>query len=94
MSNTGTAIIDFGAFPGSNEASVVITGEASILGTSKADAWIPAIATSDHDIGDHAYARLLIGVAAGAPGLGVGFTIYARCTEKLTGTFNVNWAWL
>lgn len=34
---TGTATIDFGAFPGSNEASIAVTGQGSILATSKAE---------------------------------------------------------
>ena len=36
----GTATLDFGAHPGSNEASVAVTGQTSILTTSKAEAWI------------------------------------------------------
>lgn len=31
MSAQGTATIDFGAVPGSNEASVAVTGQGSIL---------------------------------------------------------------
>ena len=50
-SATGTATIDFGAVPGSNEASVAVTGQTSILATSKADAFIMADdTTSDHRI--------------------------------------------
>lgn len=45
----GTATIDFGAFPGSNEASVSVTGQTGISGTSKAEAYVMADdTTSDH----------------------------------------------
>lgn len=93
MANTGTAVLDFGSFPGSNEASVSITGESGISGGSKTDAWIAAVATSDHSINDHAYAAALVGVTTGAPTAGVGFTIYGRSEHQLTGQFNVEWAW-
>jgi hypothetical protein len=93
MSNKGTAVLDFGAFPGSNEASVAVTGEAAILGTSLADAWVRAEATSDHTVNDHAYVAALAAITCGVPSAGTGFTIYGRSTEKLSGTFNLDWAW-
>lgn len=91
--DTGTATLDFGAFPGSNEASVVITGQAGILAGSLADAWIRAEASGDHTLQDHTYAAALIGVSTGVPSAGVGFTVYGRSVEKLTGVFNIDWAW-
>jgi hypothetical protein len=93
MANKGTAVIDFGAFPGSNEASVVITGEGSIVDGSETDAWIVAKPTADHTLNDHAYAAAMIGVTTGALVASTGFTIYGRCTEKMQGTFNLQWAW-
>lgn len=89
----GTAVIDFGAYPGSSEAQVAVTGQTEILSTKKAEAWITAEATSDHTINDHAYASALVALTCSVPTDGVGFTIYARCLDKMQGTFNVNWVW-
>lgn len=90
----GTATIDFGAFPGSNEASVVVTGQTSILSTSKAEAFIMADDTSGtHTASDHRYLAMLIGLTCGTPTDATGFTIYARSPEKLQGTFALRWVW-
>ena len=91
---TGTATIDFGSWPGSNEASIAVTGQTSILVTSKADAFIMADdTTSDHTASDHRYADALMGLTCGTPTASTGFTIYARSLEKLVGTFQVRWVW-
>lgn len=93
-SGQGTATIDFGAHPGSNEASVSVTGLTDILGTSKAEAWIMGDDTStDHTASDHRYVGLWLALTCGTPSAGVGFTIYGRSTEKLTGTFTVRYVW-
>lgn len=90
----GTAIIDFGAFPGSNEASVVVTGETAILITSNVDAFVMGDdTTSDHTANDHRYFDLFVGLTCGTPTAATGFTIYARSTEKFTGTFQIRWVW-
>ena len=93
MSAVGSAVVDFGAFPGSSEAFVVVVGQTEILAGSKAEAWITAEATTDHTINDHTYAAALVALSCTAPTAGVGFTIYARCLDKMQGTFNVNWVW-
>jgi hypothetical protein len=93
MSAKGTAIIDFGAFPGSNEASVAVTGQSAISSDSNTDAWIVASATSDHTASDAAYAAALIGISTSDLVAGTGFTIQARCAEEMQGTFNLQWAW-
>ena len=77
MGASGTAIIDFGAWPGNNEASVNVTGLTEILSDSETDAWIVSVASENHTISDHRYAASLIGLTTGAPTAGVGFTIYA-----------------
>jgi len=91
---TGIATIDFGSHPGSNEASVAVTGEATITATSKVEAWIMADdTTTDHTANDHKYFAAFVSLTCGTPSAGVGFTIYARALEKLTGTFKVRWVW-
>ena len=96
MSNaTGTATIDFGAHPGSNEANVAVTGQALILATSKCEAFIMADDTStDHTASDHRYADLFMSLTCGTPTVSTGFTIYARSMEKLSGQFTIRWVWV
>lgn len=94
MANKGTAIIDFGDFPGSNEASVFITGQAGLPPNAMMDAWIEAIPQGEHTVSDHAYAATLVAVTAGDPVAGVGFTIRGFSLEKLTGAFTVGWVWV
>lgn len=90
----GTATIDFGAFPGSNEASIAVTGQGAILASSKAEAYVMADDTTvDHSANDHRYLTALVGLTCGTPTLATGFTIYARSTEKLQGTFSLRWVW-
>lgn len=92
MSGTGTVTLDFGAFPGTNEASVAFT-DATIGGTAKVDAFIMgADTTSDHTASDHRYAEQFFSLS-GVPSAGVGGTIYARSIHKMQGTFSVRWVW-
>ncbi len=89
---TGTATLDFGAFPGSNEASVAFS-DATIGAGSKVEAFIMANdTTSDHTAADHRYAGQFFSLTA-APSAGVGGTIYARSIHKMQGTFAVRWVW-
>jgi hypothetical protein len=91
---TGTAIINFGAHPGSNEASIAIGGQATILATSKAESWVMADdTTSDHTASDHKYIPQLASFSCGTPTAATGFTIYGRSIHKLTGTFSLRWVW-
>lgn len=90
----GTAVLDFGAHPGSNEASIAITGQAAILSTSKAEAYVMADdTTGTHDAADHRYFAALVGLTCGTPTAATGFTIYARSTEKLEGQYAVRFVW-
>lgn len=93
MAATGTATLDFGAFPGANEASVVITGQTAILSGSQVEAFFMGDTTSDHTASDHTYANLLVALTCGAISAGVGFTISATCADAMQGTFTVHWVW-
>jgi hypothetical protein len=77
-----TALLDFGAFPGASDASVVITGQASILAGSLVEAWIFPAATADHSADEHAVET--IKVLAGNVVAGTGFTIYGFNTSQLS----------
>jgi len=91
----GTAEIDFGAFPGSNDASVAVTGQTGISATSKAEAFVMAddTSTDGHTANDHRYFNMLSGLTCGTPTAGTGFTIYATSQHKLQGKFALRWVW-
>jgi hypothetical protein len=74
MATTGTATIDFGAFPGKADTSLAITGQAAILAGSYVEAWIRPTATADHTVDEHIVDAPR--VVAGNISAGVGFTIY------------------
>ena len=83
--SSGQSEIDFGAFPGSNEASVTVTGQTGILNTqSSVEAFVMADdTTTDHTASDHKYLSVFIGLTCSTPVAATGFTIYARSLEKL-----------
>lgn len=90
----GTATVNFGSAPGSNETSVVVTGQTTINATSKAEAYVMADDTSgSHTASDHRYFAALAGLTCGTPTAGSGFTIYATSPQKLQGTFALRWVW-
>ena len=92
MAGTGTATLDFGAFPGSNEASITFS-DATVLAGSKVEAFIMAAdTTSDHTAADHRYAGQFFSLTA-LPTAGVGGTIYGRSIHKMQGTFAVRYVW-
>jgi len=95
MSNgQGQATINFGSGQGSNEASVVVTGQTSISSTSNLEAYTMASdTTTSHTAGDHQYLGLFANFTCGTIVVGTGFTIYARTLQKLSGTFIVRWVW-
>jgi hypothetical protein len=93
MAAAGTAILDFGAYPGTQEASVVVTGQGAILAGSNVEAWWMSDTTSDHTANDHAYAQMFVYLTCGTVVASTGFTINARCEDKMQGTFQVRWIW-
>lgn len=90
--NSGTAIIDFGAWPGSNEASVVVTGQTGITPTTPVEAWLMAEASVDHTAQDATYAALFVSLTVSPPS-GTSFTINARSEHKMQGQFIVRYQW-
>jgi hypothetical protein len=92
-SATGTVTIDFGAFPGSNTATVTVSGQGSILATSNVEAFFMAESTVDHTANDHKFAALLAQLVCSVPVAATGFDIDAVSTEKLQGTFKLRWVW-
>lgn len=88
----GAAVIDFGAFPGSNTASVVITGLTGVTAGSKPKAYVSANATTaDHSANDHKYFACFVGLACGDIVPATSMTIHAASTEKLQGQWSINY---
>lgn len=94
---TGQATLDFGAYPGSVDASVVITGQTGInSATHLVEAWILPKATSDHSVAEHYIDAPE--VIAGEIVNGTGFTIRGfgwngDNKRPYYGQYNVGWAW-
>lgn len=87
---TGRALLNFGA--GTNEARVVVTGQAGISAQSVVSAWRLIAASADHTADEHAVEDL--DVLAGYIVPGTGFTIVGRPRMgRLFGAFNVAWSW-
>jgi hypothetical protein len=82
MSGTGTALLDFGAFPGGSDASIAVTGQTGILAGSLVEAWVFPALTADHTADEHLVET--ISIVAGNVIAGVGFTIYAINTNHIT----------
>jgi hypothetical protein len=76
MGAQGTTTVNFGAFPGASDATVVITGQTSIQAASLVEAWIFPSATADHSVDEHWVDPP--DIFAGNIVAGTGFTIYAR----------------
>lgn len=91
MTGTGTAEIDFGAWPGSNEASVVVAAT-GVTADTHVEAWVMGSdSTTDHTASDHRYFPVFAALTT-APGADT-FTVYGRSTQKLTGAFKLHYVW-
>lgn len=106
--NSGITTVDFGAFPGTTNTSVAVTGQASISKTSMVHAFLISEDSADHTADEHAIES--IRVTAGNIIAGTGFTIYAtqaetlpvstsqmgsqtNSTPRIYGVWNVGWFW-
>jgi hypothetical protein len=77
----GTAILNFGAFPGASDASVAVTGQVGIVAGSTVKAWMRPVATADHTADEHMVET--IEVFAGNIVAGTGFTVYGFNRSQL-----------
>ena len=81
MGTQGTTTIGFGAFPGSSNTSVAITGQGAITATSLVEAWLLPATTTDHSADEHIVDPPVI--TAGNIVAGTGFTIYAVARDGI-----------
>lgn len=92
MGATGTGSLDFGAFPGATDATLVITGQAGIVAGSLVEAWLRPVATADHSIDEHRVEE--IQVVADTIVAATGFTIFGRTrNHRLYGLWTIAWVW-
>lgn len=99
VQSTGTATLNFGAFPGSSDASVAVTGIAGIAANAIVSAWVLPAATADHSADEHVMESLQ--VQAGNVVAGTGFTIYGSNFStpdqggkgRIYGAWNIAWTW-
>jgi hypothetical protein len=90
VSATGQTTIDFGT--GNTDVSVAVTGQASILAGSLAEAWLFPSVTASNEIDNHLIDDIT--VIAHSVVAGTGFTIFVKCNNGLAhGIFNVAWIW-
>jgi hypothetical protein len=88
---TGTAEIDFGAWPGSNEASVTVPAP-GVTAAAHVEAWVMGSDfTADHTAADHKYFPLFAALTT-EPTADT-FTIHARSTQKLQGRWLAHYVW-
>ena len=80
-STTGTATLNFGAFPGAMFSSVAVTGQAGIVSGSVVEAWLRRIDTADHNADEVEFDPPVI--YAGTIVAGTGFTIYGVARDPL-----------
>ena len=81
MGASGTATLNFGAFPGQSDASVAVTGQAGIVAGSLVEAWLRPVDSADHSADEHMLETLK--VMAGNIVAGTGFTIYGFNTNQI-----------
>lgn len=94
MGATGTAVIDFGAVPGTDIASVTVTGQAGVLSGSAVEAWIMGSdSTADYTAYEHMFLARHITVTPTAVNAGAGFELTAIGELMLVGQVAIRWVW-
>lgn len=88
---TGVAEIDFGAWPGANEAQVTVSAS-GVTASTHVESWVMGgDSTADHTAADHRYFPLFA-VLTTQPGTDQ-FLIHARSAQKLQGLWAVHYVW-
>jgi hypothetical protein len=89
---TGSAVLDFGAAPGTNTAEITVT--TPIPSGAAVRAWFQSEGNADHNEIEH---RLIfpsrVGLTCGEINAGAGFTIFAETELRLTGDVTCRWQW-
>jgi hypothetical protein len=93
MQRAGQGVIDFGAFPGTDVASLAVTGQDDITADAILTAFILYADSTDHSADEHLVDPPR--VTAGTIVAGTGFTIYANYPGPTNayGKWSVGWRW-
>lgn len=101
MGAQGTAVLDFGTWPGKNDTTVDVAA-AGVVSTSLVEAWIRPVATADHSVDEHIVETLKV---VGAYLSDDNIRIYGmnvsqifdpdpdRPEPMIAGLWNVAWVW-
>lgn len=87
MGAAGTAIVDFGAFPGQSDALVTVAAP-GIAAASLVEAWILPITTADHSPDEHTLETLTVKADQSTIVPNVSFVIHVANTSQLDDTLN------
>jgi hypothetical protein len=98
MGAQGSTVIDFGALPGTDHATVAVIGQTAILASSLCEAWIDPTqgATADHSVDEHIMGATMMTISCSNLVAGTGFTINATGSSSkgfMEGKYNVSWVW-
>ena len=91
MGAAGTAIVDFGAFPGQSDASVTISAP-GISASSLVEAWILPDATVDHSPDEHTIETLTVKADRSSIVVNTSFVIRVANTSQLADLSAMNTA--
>jgi hypothetical protein len=90
----GTLVFDFGAAPGTNIVTTVVSGLSTISGTSKVEIFLMGTdSTATHNAVEHSLLPLDLALSCIAVTAATGFTAQAATTQRLTGTFTARYVW-
>lgn len=100
MGAQGSALLDFGAYPGASEATLDVAAQAGFIATSSLEVWLAPKATVEHSVDEHMLEEIAVFGYYVADGT---FRIYGRwdgnpprCNngDNLYGRFNCGWVWV
>ena len=90
---SGSAVIDFGPWPGSDKAAVQITGQTALTAGSLVQAWLLPTGTVDHSDDEVVMLQGVVSIGVQFLTAGVSFWITAGCSDRsmMAGKFNVGY---
>lgn len=92
--NSGVVEVNFGAHPGTDIATVAVTGQTTIAADSKITVWIFPKDTTDHTAEEHLIEDIRVFVPVASIIVGTGFTVHAVAESgRAHGLWNVGWMW-
>ena len=92
VGGVGVLVVDFGAFPGSNTATVTSTVNGMGIGAIVAPSFTSASAVENHTIKDHLYLPIFVSLS-GKNVVTDTVSVTAVSQHKIVGKFNINYIW-